>query len=102
LDEHLHERTPGTDPEDWAVQEEAREAVRTAMAALPESHRQVIALKFVAGLSNAEVAGILGRSEGAIKAVQHAALLSLRRRLVRRAGIQFQPPPPRRCLPPRT
>ncbi|MFQ5460567.1 MAG: sigma-70 family RNA polymerase sigma factor [Anaerolineae bacterium] len=53
--------------------------LRTAMRFLTEEQRQVVILKFAEGLSNAEVAEILGKTEGAIKALQHRALASLRR-----------------------
>jgi RNA polymerase sigma-70 factor (ECF subfamily) len=39
----------------------------------------VIILKFVEGLSNAEVAQILGKTEGAVKSLQHRALNALHR-----------------------
>jgi RNA polymerase sigma-70 factor (ECF subfamily) len=53
--------------------------LRTAMRFLTEEQRQVVVLKFVEGLSNAEVADVLGKTEGAIKALQHRALTSIRR-----------------------
>lgn len=52
--------------------------LRTAMRFLTEEQRQVVVLKFVEGLSNAEVADILGKTEGAVKALQHRALSSIR------------------------
>lgn len=56
-----------------------RQQLRAAISRLNEDYQQVIILKFVEGLSNAEVAQILGRSEGAVKSLQHRALTSLRR-----------------------
>jgi RNA polymerase sigma-70 factor (ECF subfamily) len=50
---------------------------------LTELQRHVIILKFGAGLSNAEVAHVLGRTEGAVKALQHSGLRSLQRRLAK-------------------
>jgi len=41
----------------------------------------VISLKFVEGLTNAEAAEALGKSEGAIKSLQFRALAALRRLL---------------------
>jgi DNA-directed RNA polymerase specialized sigma24 family protein len=38
-------------------------------------------LKFNQGLSNAEIAAVLGRSEGAIKSLYHRTLLALRSEL---------------------
>ena len=43
----------------------------------------MLTLKFVFGFGNAEAAGILGKSEGAVKSLQHRALSSLERQLAR-------------------
>jgi RNA polymerase sigma-70 factor (ECF subfamily) len=56
-----------------------QEQLRTAIQTLTEEQQQVVVLKFVEDLSNAEVAEILGKTEGAIKALQHRALVTLRR-----------------------
>jgi RNA polymerase sigma-70 factor (ECF subfamily) len=72
------------DPESWLVEKLSREDLLQAVNGLTELQRQVISLKFAAGLSNAEVAHILGRTEGAVKALQHAGLQSLHRQLARR------------------
>jgi RNA polymerase sigma-70 factor (ECF subfamily) len=53
--------------------------LRTAMGFLTEEQQQVIILKFVEDLSNAQVAEIMGKTEGAIKALQHRGLAALRR-----------------------
>jgi RNA polymerase sigma-70 factor (ECF subfamily) len=53
--------------------------LRLAMRFLTEEQQQVIALKFGEGLTNAEVADVLGKTEGAVKALQHRGLASLRR-----------------------
>ncbi|MDP2951689.1 MAG: sigma-70 family RNA polymerase sigma factor, partial [Chloroflexota bacterium] len=55
--------------------------VRVALGQLTEAQRQVIGLRFSAGLSLAEAAKIMSRTEGAIKALQHSALAALRRQL---------------------
>jgi DNA-directed RNA polymerase specialized sigma24 family protein len=39
----------------------------------------VILHKLIEGRSNAEVASLLGKTEGAVKSLQHRALASLRR-----------------------
>jgi RNA polymerase sigma-70 factor (ECF subfamily) len=41
----------------------------------------VLTLKFVFNLPNAEVAAILDKTEGAIKSLQHRALVSLQKRI---------------------
>jgi RNA polymerase sigma-70 factor (ECF subfamily) len=50
---------------------------------LSSEQRQVLTLKFLFGLGNAETAGILGKSEGAVKSLQHRALAALEKQLVR-------------------
>lgn len=45
--------------------------------------QQVLTLKFVFNLFNADAAAILGKTEGAIKSLQHRALASLQGRLAR-------------------
>lgn len=53
--------------------------LRLAMRFLTEEQRQVIVLKFAEGLSNVEVAEVMDKTEGAIKALQHRALEAMRR-----------------------
>jgi len=48
---------------------------------LNEQQRQVIVLRFLEGYSVAETAQVMQKSEGAIKALQHRSLNSLRRHL---------------------
>jgi RNA polymerase sigma-70 factor (ECF subfamily) len=57
------------------------ESVRAAMHHLTDEQQQVIALKFAEGMSNLEVAGMMGKTEGAIKSLQYRALTALRRHL---------------------
>ncbi|MBI3953237.1 MAG: sigma-70 family RNA polymerase sigma factor, partial [Chloroflexi bacterium] len=58
----------------------------TALRGVTEAQRQVIALRFGAGLSIAEVARAMGKREGAIKALQHSAVQALRRALARQGS----------------
>lgn len=53
--------------------------MRWAIGRLTREQQQVIALKFGEELSNAEIAHILCKKEGAIKALQHRALTNLRK-----------------------
>ncbi len=77
----LHEALADAE-QDVTVSAERREAYADLYAALRQltpEQQQVIALKFLAGLKNAEVAYVLGKTEGAVKALQHRALASLQR-----------------------
>jgi RNA polymerase sigma-70 factor (ECF subfamily) len=56
-----------------------RGQLQLALRYLTDDQRQVIVLKFIEGFDNASIARILHRSEGAVKSLQHRALLSLRR-----------------------
>jgi RNA polymerase sigma-70 factor, ECF subfamily len=60
-------------------QETDRVALASALARLQEDQRRVIELKFLVGLANPEVAQALGKSVGAINALQWRALANLRR-----------------------
>jgi RNA polymerase sigma-70 factor (ECF subfamily) len=55
--------------------------VRKAMVGLTELQKEVISLRFAAGLSVAETAEAIGKKENAVKALQHAGLKKLRRLL---------------------
>ncbi|MBM4448552.1 MAG: sigma-70 family RNA polymerase sigma factor [Chloroflexi bacterium] len=55
------------------------EQLVAATRGLTEMQREVISLRFAGGLPVAQVARIMGKSEGAIKALQHSAVVSLRR-----------------------
>jgi RNA polymerase sigma-70 factor (ECF subfamily) len=73
-----------------SAEEEAFQAIgRRSMLAMIEnlSHdqQQVLTLKFVFNFGNSEVATILGKSEGAIKSLQHRALATLHRQLSKTA-----------------
>ena len=64
------------------------EALREALGKVTKLQRQVVELRFIAGLSLAETAGVMGRKENAIKALQHSALGALRRLLASRASTE--------------
>jgi RNA polymerase sigma-70 factor (ECF subfamily) len=49
---------------------------------LTGAQREVISLRFASELSIAQVAKVMGKSEGAVKALQHSAIIALRKALV--------------------
>jgi RNA polymerase sigma-70 factor (ECF subfamily) len=77
LDESLEADAP--DPEKVANLALNRERLAAALEELTEGQRQVIMLRFVEGLDNLTVAQVLDKSYGAVKALQHRGLASLRR-----------------------
>ena len=64
-------------PHRLAEQREAVAGLANAMAALSEDQRLVILGKFGEEMSNAEIAHWLGKTEGAVKSLQHRALQAL-------------------------
>jgi RNA polymerase sigma-70 factor (ECF subfamily) len=70
------------DPHRLAEQKDFHSDLRAAISDLTELQAQVIMLKFGSDLSNAEVATILDRTEGAIKALQYSALQNLQKKMV--------------------
>jgi len=66
-------------PADIAERSLTQQRLRSAVGQLTGEQNLVITLKFLEGMSNAEVARVLGKSEGAVKSLQFRALASLRR-----------------------
>ena len=67
--------------EDEAERAIRRAAVRNALAELPPRDREIVALKFYAGLDNAEIAALLGTSASNAGTQLHRAMTKLRRAL---------------------
>ena len=72
----------GEDPEEITANKFEIEELNAATQKLTDLQREVISLRFASELSINEVARIMGKSEGAIKALQHSAILALRRTLM--------------------
>ena len=71
----------GPDPVDVVEQEMDVDRVRVAIGDLTQLQQEVISLRFAGGLSTRETAKIMRKKEGAVKALQHSALVALRRAL---------------------
>jgi len=69
------------DPSDLAVEQMSNEDLRAAIRDLTEEQQQVLLLRFFQDLTAAQVADIMGKSIGAVQALQHRALASLERTL---------------------
>ncbi len=83
-------------PEYLAEREEERDLLLRAMRNLSEERQQLLILKFVEHLSNAEIGAIMGRSEGAVKSLYHRTLIALREEVQRLAHPEEKPPRRRR------
>ena len=77
LDDVAHLSTSSR-PESAAEVNEDRARLLGAIRRLPDERQQLLILKFVEHLSNAEIGKIMGRTEGAVKSLYHRTLLALR------------------------
>ena len=66
-----------------AMRSIGRQSMLEMIDTLSPEQQQVLTLKFVFNFANADVATILGKTEGAIKSLQHRALASLQKQIAR-------------------
>jgi RNA polymerase sigma-70 factor, ECF subfamily len=69
--------------EDQALDSIGQAGMLELIQRLSPEQRQVLTLKFLFGFANGEVASILGKTEGAVKSLQHRALASLQKHVLR-------------------
>lgn len=82
-------------PEAVLERREQQELLRRALDALPDHHRQVLALRELSGLSYQEISAALALDLGTVKSRLTRARLALRKILCR-DGNFFDPPPSNR------
>ena len=82
--------TEDAGPEAMAFLREELDRVAKAMTELTDDQREVIELRFFAGLSVSETADVMGRQDGTVRGLQFRALGALRRSL----GIEVAAPAP--------
>ena len=68
-------------PEHVILKAEEHERLLRLIRHLPPDRQQLLILKFIDHLSNAEIGQIMGKTEGAVKSLYHRTLLTLRYRL---------------------
>jgi RNA polymerase sigma-70 factor, ECF subfamily len=73
-----------TSAEAGALQSIGRKSMLELIDDLSPEQQQVLTLKFLFNFGNGEVATILGKTEGAVKSLQHRALVSLQKQLAKR------------------
>jgi RNA polymerase sigma-70 factor (ECF subfamily) len=84
LDDMISLASHGAGPDHLAEQNEEARGLLEAMAQLPAERQQLLILKFAEGMSNLEIATVMGRTEGAIKSMYHRTLIALRDELSKR------------------
>jgi RNA polymerase sigma-70 factor (ECF subfamily) len=78
LDEGFTSIPNAEHPETTLLQLEEQDHLLKTIRNLPSERQQLIILKFVEHMSNAEIGQIMGRTEGAVKSLYHRTLLALR------------------------
>jgi RNA polymerase sigma factor (sigma-70 family) len=89
LDDAPAARTPvSAAAEDVAIQRLGVERVTELLGVLTDDQRAVLTLRVIAGMTVDEVASTLGKPPGAVKALQHRGLESLRRTLAAKGAAR--------------
>jgi len=78
LDERIVASGISSHPEVATVQLEEQRLLLEMVRLLPPDRQELLILKFMEHLSNAEIGQIMGKTEGAIKSLYHRTLSSLR------------------------
>lgn len=73
-----HRVSDSNDPEDLAIRNEEHERLLAAVAQLPERERDLIGLRFGAGLTNRRIAELTGLTESNVGVIIHRTLRRLR------------------------
>jgi RNA polymerase sigma-70 factor, ECF subfamily len=93
LEAATNRATEDVGPEAVALIRDDLAAVARALEELTEDQREVIALRFFAGLSAREAAEAMGRQEGTIRGLQFRAIGALRRSLGLELSGEAEDPP---------
>jgi RNA polymerase sigma-70 factor (ECF subfamily) len=86
LSDSLPMKSPG--PEELVETRMALNEIMRAAETLPDAQRQVISLRFAAGLSVAETARAMNKGEGNVKVIQHKAIVKLREMMGQRPRVK--------------
>jgi RNA polymerase sigma-70 factor, ECF subfamily len=90
LDEFIVSGLRSDSPDKHAEDQEEKERLLNAIRRLPEERQQLLILKFVDQLSNAEIGDIMERTEGAIKSLYHRTLIALRDDILMQQNVRNQ------------
>ncbi|HEY59595.1 MAG TPA: sigma-70 family RNA polymerase sigma factor [Anaerolineae bacterium] len=81
INENIRRFYSGEQPEPALLQTQEMEELLVVIRNISSDRQLLIVLKYVEKLTNAEIARIMGRSEGAVKSLYHRTLLELKRKL---------------------
>ena len=79
LDFDMVDSNADSNPEYAAETSLNKQQIRRAVLQLPDDQQQVILMRFIEGFSYQEIAASIGKSEGAVRVIQHRALARLRK-----------------------
>jgi len=87
LDDAIHLSSNEPSPDEEVQSRFELQAMRDALQFLTDEQQQVLILRFIAGLSTENVASIMDKREGAIRALQMRALQSLSKYMMEKEVI---------------
>ncbi|OQY23317.1 MAG: hypothetical protein B6I35_04035 [Anaerolineaceae bacterium 4572_32.2] len=82
----LRREGPSIIAEKRAQKKDDRDMLLQTVRQLPSDRQQLLILKFVEQMTNAEIGQVMGRTEGAIKSLYHRTLVALREEMVTDRG----------------
>ena len=88
LDTEIVDQNKSTSPIEFVEQSLSKDNLKSALERLKTVHQEVLTLSFLNGLSNEEVAQIMGKNEGSLRVLKFRALQELKKVLLER-GIKY-------------
>ncbi|MFH1657178.1 MAG: RNA polymerase sigma factor [bacterium] len=67
--------------EEKAAVDSEMEEIRLVLSDIKDNYREVVTLRYIDDLSTAEIAEVLGKSEGSVRVTLHRALAAMRKKL---------------------
>jgi RNA polymerase sigma-70 factor (ECF subfamily) len=87
-EDRIPELKPG--PSSRLVSKQDSERVRQALRLLTDDQRQVVVLRYLEGWSSQEIAQVMDKSLGAVKALQHRGVAALQRILIEKTALDSE------------
>ena len=88
VEDVILESPKSNDPHVVAEKKEREKMLLDMIRDLPDDRQELLILKFIEQMSNAEIGQVMGRTEGAIKSLYHRTLVSLREIVKKRKEIE--------------